>query len=132
MNLPALYHEFSEKHPIIGHFIWPGFPVGALGAWGLDALGVWWTTAWIGGAVLVLAVMTATEYADQRAHARIEIHHLDENLRRIAKGIQPVFYGEVWYGWDWRDFSGGVLGGMAGALFALVAVTEVFFTVLPR
>lgn len=108
------FQAWSEVHPILGHAIFPGSTHGIAGALFLTLAGASWPWAIGAGTLLSIVGMTHQESSDQRCHDAIEAHH-DAIVMQSGASRPP----EVWHGWDWRDWVGGVLGG---TIFAAATV----------
>ena len=116
----ARFQAWSEVHPIMGHAIFPGSTHGIAGALYMTLAGASWPWAIGAGTLLSIVGMTHQESSDQRCHNAIQAHHirLVENAQ-LSRGLSVDRGPEVWHGWSWEDWVGGVLGG---TIFAAAAV----------
>lgn len=101
MSIRSQFVAWSDRHPVIGHAV-VTLPIGLVGASVAALLGAelgWrllnglaWAALWIG----------SQEWTDERVHRML--------FRRSFEASK------WWHGWDWRDFAGGLLGGVAGVV----------------
>ncbi len=130
----AMFNRVKDRYTKTVHVLL-FLPVGIVGA-SYEALtgGVWgWQL--LTGTLLAAAMVSAQEWADDRASKAISAHHGEQQLFRALdvglgrhQGSGKVMSGaatarqepEVWQGWDWQDWLGCTMGGLLGAGLTLL------------
>ncbi len=124
MNLVKRYTDWSDPRPIQGHMpigLVIGYPIAQISQWFGDPW--YWTIA---QAIIIVALgFTFQEWADDRANKKILLHFQKHQApwRATDSGVLN-FTGirkthEIWHGWDWRDWLGGVYGAVVGGILAV-------------
>ena len=111
MNFTA----WSDAHPVLSHALETvliaatGTTMALLGGaspyWSF-AIGVFCAAMWIG----------SQEQTDERVHRMLE----SRGKWRGPGQAVAVEVGSWWHGWDWKDFWGGILGGVVGSVATVV------------
>ncbi len=133
-KLWAAFNRLKDRHTKTVHAVL-FLPVGMMGAFYEDATGSAWGWHLVTGTLLAAAMVSAQEWADDRASKAISAHHAAQGQYRVLDvGVTTVGAGakrmavaatarqapEVWHGWDWQDWLGCTMGGLLGAGLTLL------------
>lgn len=120
------FNAWKDKHTVTAHAILAtpvGFFVGMI-TYYMDGPWYWQLT---NATISTIIAFSFQEWGDQRAKWAIDKHHAEAPLRALdsgdATGRAQRKHDEVWHGWDWGDWIGGVLGGPIGAGLFIILFT---------
>ncbi len=125
----AMFNRVKDRYTKTVHAVL-FLPVGIVGAQYEALTGGAWGWQLLTGTLLAAAMVSAQEWADERASKAISVHHGEQRQYRshdhrnagapssVASTARAP--AEVWHGWDWQDWLGCTMGGLLGAALSVL------------